>query len=151
MSWQTQAAESGARAPMSGSQWYEYFSSKYGAENVSWGRLPAYSGGKTAGVLATSVGDIDLLSGYAGPSAAMAPRQVPGMNYILQAHVEAHAASAMRQLGLNEATLYLNQTPCVWRNGGGCSTMLPRMLGEGTQLRIVVPGQMNRVVTGVLP
>jgi hypothetical protein len=138
-------------APVSGGQWYEYFAAKYGSENVTWARVPQYAGGKTRGVLATSVGEVDLLSGYAGPSAAMADGTVPGMNYLLRAHVEAHAASAMRQLGLNDATLYLNQVPCVWRNGGGCNAMLPRMLGEGRQLRVVVPGQMDQVFKGVTP
>lgn len=112
--------------------------------------MPTYGGGKTQGVLATSVGDIDLLSGYAGPSAAMGRGQVPGMNYHLKAHVEAHAASAMRQLRLNDATLYLNQVPCV-SSRGGCEVMLPRMLGEGRQLRVVVPGQLDRVYNGVAP
>ena len=128
-----------AHTPVTGSEWYEYFSVKYGAENVTWSRVPPYAGGKTQGVLRTSVGDIDLLSGYDEPSASMGNGTVPGMNYVLRAHVEAHAASAMRQLGLNEGTLYLTQTPCVWRNGGGCNAMLPRMLGEGRQLRVVVP------------
>jgi len=70
------------------------------------------------------------------------------MNYHLKAHVEAHAASAMRQLGLDEATLYLNQVPCI-SSRGGCERMLPRMLGEGRQLRVVVPGQMDRIYQGV--
>jgi len=46
----------------------------------------------------------EVRDSYAGPSATMAPGQVPGMNYILQSHVESHAASAMRQLGLSDAT-----------------------------------------------
>ena len=53
--------------PVTGSQWYESFSARYGAENVNWSRLPAYTGGKTSGVLATSVGDIDLVSGWVWP------------------------------------------------------------------------------------
>jgi hypothetical protein len=125
-------------------------SARYGAESFTWSRVPAYSGGKTQGVLATSVGDIDLLSGYTGPSAAMGRGQVPGMNYHLKAHVEANTASAMRQLRLNEATLYLNQAPCV-NLRGGCEAMLPRMLGEGRQLRVVVPGQLDRIYIGVAP
>jgi hypothetical protein len=140
-----------AASPVTGSEWYEALSARYGAENVTWSRIPAYSGGKTQGVLATSIGDIDLLSGYAGPSAAMEPGRVPGMNNLIKSHVEAHAASAMRQLGLDDATLYLNQTPCVWRNGGGCNAMLPRMLGEGRQLTLVVPGQIDQVYRGVAP
>ena len=71
------------------------------------------------------------------------------MNNIIRAHVEGHAASTMRQLGLNDATLYLNQMPCVWSNGSGCNSMLPRMLGGGRQLRVVVPGEMDRIYVGV--
>lgn len=140
----------GASSPVTGSQWYEALSARYGAENVTWSRVPTYGGGKTQGV-ATSVGDIDLLSGYAGPSAAMPPGRVPGMNNLIKLHVEAHAASAMRQLGLDDATLYLNQAPCVWSNGGGCNAMLPRMLGKGRQLRVVVPGQVDQIYRGVAP
>ena len=93
-----------AASPMTGSQWYEALSARYGAENVTWSRLPAYTGGKTSGVLATSIGDIDLISGYVGPSAAMGNGAIPGMNNVLRAHVEGHAASAMSQLGINDAT-----------------------------------------------
>ncbi len=71
------------------------------------------------------------------------------MNWTIRSHVEAHAVSAMRQLGLNDATLYLNRLPCIWRNGNGCNAMLPRMLGEGRQLRVVVPGEMDKVFIGV--
>ncbi|HWB05276.1 MAG TPA: RHS repeat-associated core domain-containing protein [Verrucomicrobiales bacterium] len=138
-----------SQIPVSGSQWYEYFAGKYGASNVQWARLPARAGSKTSGILSTSVGEIDLMSGYAGPSASMLPGAVPGMNNILKAHVEAHAASAMRQLDLNEATLYLNNLPCSWGSANGCANMLPRMLGEGRSLRVVVPGQMDRIFTGV--
>jgi len=145
------ANPSSATSPIAGSQWYQDFAAKYGAENVQWARVPEYAGGKTQGVLATSVGDVDLISGYTGPSAAMPPGAVPGMNNIIRAHVEGHAASAMRQLGLNDATLYLNQTPCIWSNGSGCNSMLLRMLGRGRQLRVVVPGRMNRIYVGVEP
>ena len=49
--------------------------------------------------------------------------------------------SAMRQLNLNYGTLYLNNTPRHWGANNGCLNMLPRMLGDGRQLRVVVPGQ----------
>ena len=139
-------AEAEATGPATGSQWFEYFQAKYGAENVSWARLPEYSGGKTSGVLATSVGDVDLLSGWAGRGAAM-PKGSAGFNIITRSHVEGHAAAAMEDLGLSEATLYLNRIPC----GGirGCDALLPRMLGEGRQLRVVVPGQLDKVYVGV--
>jgi hypothetical protein len=138
-----------AHVPVSGAQWYEYFAGKYGASNVEWARLPAHTGGKTSGVLATSVGEISLISGYSGPSASMMPGTVPGMNNILRAHVEAHAACAIRQLRLGTATLYLNKPPCSWGSANGCANMLPLMLGEGHSIRIVVPGQMDQIFTGV--
>ena len=140
-----------AHVPVTGSQWYESFAARYGADNVGWARLPEYTGGSTSGVLGTSVGDIDLVSGYAGPSAAMENGMVPGMNWTLKSHVEAHAVSAMRQLGLSDATLYLNNVPCEWGAGNGCVNMLPRMLGPGRQLRVVVPGQFDTTFIGGAP
>jgi hypothetical protein len=134
-----------AHMPVTGSQWYESFAARHGAENVTWSALPAYTGGKTTGVLATSVGDIDFVSGWAGPGASM-PRGAAGFNIITRSHVEGHAAAAMQNLGLTDGTLYLNRIPC----GGirGCDAMLPRMLGPGSQLRVVVPGQMDHIYVG---
>jgi SCP1.201-like deaminase len=136
-----------AHMPVSGSQWYEYFSSKYGAENVSWSRLPQYTGGKTTGVLASSVGDIELLSGESGPAASFGRGQIPGRNGAIMWHVEAHAAATMRQLGLNEATLYINRVPCGPAQGwnGGCEFMLDRMLPPGARLRVVGPGGYDKI------
>jgi len=138
-----------SQAPVSGSEWFQKFGERYGAENVQWAQVPVHTGGKTSGVLVTEVGEVRLLSGYTGPTAAMNAGVVPGMNNILKAHVEAHAVSAMRQLNLNEATLYLNKIPCEWGSKNGCLNMLPRMLGEGRKLRVIVPGELDEVFTGV--
>jgi hypothetical protein len=137
-----------AHIPVTGSQWYDYYASQYGAENVGWSRLPAYAGGKTTGVLSTSVGDIDLISGYAGPAASVV-RGTPGFNIVTLSHVEGHASAAMDMLGIDDATLYLNRIPCG--SVRGCNALLPRMLGEGRQLRVIVPGQMNQMYVGVAP
>lgn len=132
-----------ASVPVTGSQWYELFAAKYGAENVSWSRVPEYvSGGKTAGVLSTSVGDIDLLSGQIGPAANFSKGMIPGRNGAIMWHVESHAAAAMRDLGLDEATLFINRLPCGPAQGWnmGCQFMLDRMVPVGSRLRVIGPG-----------
>ena len=108
--------------------------------------LPPYAGDKTSGVLRTAAGDIALTSGYKGPSAAM-PRGTPGMNGNIKSHVEAHAASIMRQQGLQEATLYINRVPCSGSNG--CGAMLSRMLPEGARLRVIGPNGYDQVFVGL--
>jgi hypothetical protein len=134
-------------APVTASQWYESFIAQYGAENVSWARLPEYvPGGKAVGVLSTSVGDIDLLSGQIGPAANFTKGMIPGRNGAIMWHVESHAAAAMRELGLDEATLYINRVPCGPAQGwdGGCEFMLDRMVPTGSRLRVVGPGGYDK-------
>jgi RHS repeat-associated protein len=140
-----------SQAPVSGAEWNQVLRARYGSENVSWARVPTYTGGKTSGVLSTSVGEIDLLSGKAGPAASMPYGAVPGMNNTLRTHVEAHAASAMRQLKLPSGTLYLNRVPCEWGTRNGCKNMLPYMLGEGRNLRVIVPGEFDELFYGETP
>ena len=101
-------------------------------------RLPVFKpGGQTSGIFVSGGNETPLVSGYGGPAANI-PRGTPGFNPITRAHVEGQAAAIMRQQGLDEATLYINNPPC----GGvqGCDYLLPRMLPEGSQLRIVAPG-----------
>jgi hypothetical protein len=88
-------------------------------------RLPPYAGQKTQGILAIGSRQVDLISGYKGPSAPL-PRGTPGMHGNIKSHVEAHAAAIMRQETLTEATLYINRIPCP--GARGCDAMLPRML-----------------------
>lgn len=102
------------------------------------GRLPEYvEGGKTSGILVSEGAETPLTSGYGG-AASDIPRGTSGFNLITRAHVEGAAAAIMRQQSLEEATLYINNVPC----GGvqGCDYLLPRMLPEGAQLRVVAPG-----------
>jgi RHS repeat-associated protein len=135
-----------AHMPVTGSQWYESLAARYGAENVSWARLPEFAGGKTTGVLRTAAGEFHLLSGRAGPAALM-PGGSPGMNIVTKTHVEGHTAAIMRQLGLDEGMLFINRLPC----GGapGCGNMLPLMLPPGAQLRVVGPNGYNQIFIGL--
>jgi RHS repeat-associated protein len=116
-------------------------------------RLPVNTGGKTSGILVSGGNETPLISGYSGPAAGI-PRGTPGFNIITRAHVEGHAAAIMRQqeleeatLYINEATLYINKVPC----GGvqGCDYLLPRMLPEGSQLRVVGPEGFDQTYAGL--
>ena len=140
------------QAPVTGSQWYEYFQQTYG--NVEWvSKVPGYAGGKTAGVLATgtAAGDVALISGQSGPAAAFGPGMIAGRNGAIMWHVEAHSAAVMHQLNLSEAVLYINRVPCGPLQGwvGGCEYMLPRMLPPGARLRVIGPNGYDRIFTGI--
>lgn len=89
---------------------------------------------------------VDLISGYKGPSASL-PKGTPGMHGNVKSHVEAHAAAVMRQEGLSEATLYINRIPCAGVRG--CDAMLPRMLPEGARLHLRGPGGFRKTYTGL--
>jgi hypothetical protein len=104
--------------------------------------LPKFQpGDKTVGVLRTSIGDVPLSSGWAGPSSAI-PRGSPGFDIVSKSHVEGHAAALMRQEGIKEATLFINNAPCR-----SCVPNLPRMLPSGATLNVVLPdGSIARYV-----
>lgn len=110
------------------------------------GRLPEYAGGKTSGILDTGVEQVQLESGYAGPTSGLPRTGNPGMNWRIRSHVEAHAAAVMREQGLDDATLYINRVPCG--GASGCEAMLPRMLPSGARLRVVGPNGYDQVFTG---
>jgi hypothetical protein len=63
-----------------------------------------------------------------------------------EAHVEAHAASFMRQQGIDEATLYINRIPCPGKTG--CDAMLSRMLPPGARLHVRGPDGFRHTYTG---
>ncbi|WP_187345828.1 DddA-like double-stranded DNA deaminase toxin [Sorangium cellulosum] len=94
----------------------------------------------------TATGDTPLVSGYKGPSASM-PRGTPDMNGRIKSHVEAHAAAVMRERGIKDATLHINQVPCS--SSTGCGAMLPRMLPEGARLRVLGPDGYDHVFIGL--
>jgi RHS repeat-associated protein len=139
-------------------QWYmiavafgvsEWLSYSFGGGNpggLPHPRLPKYTGGKTTGILDTGAGEIDLVSGYSGPSASL-PKGTRGFNRFVKSHVEAHAAATMRQQGLQKATLYINKIPCSYQ--GGCQNMLPHMLPPGAELTIYGPNGWQAVYTGL--
>jgi RHS repeat-associated protein len=101
-------------------------------------KLPARNpGDKTRGILDIGSDLIELISGKNGPSSQM-PANTPGMraDMSIRTHVEAHAASIMRQQGIEEASLYLNNSPCP--GVYGCAAQLPNMLPENSQLHVYV-------------
>ena len=66
-------------------------------------------------------------------------------------HVEAHSAATMRALNLDEATLFINRVPCGPVQGWnlGCENMLPRMLPQGSRLRVIGPDGYDRLFIGL--
>ncbi|WP_422929191.1 DddA-like double-stranded DNA deaminase toxin [Singulisphaera sp. PoT] len=137
--------------PVTGSQLYLDYIDRYGFQNVEWSRIPDYTGGKTSGVLTLPFGDFFIKSGYSGPTDGVPKKVIPGMNNILKAHVEAHSAVLMRKLDLNYAVLILNRVPCIQGQAkkSGCHFMLPRMLGAGRVLRVIVPQVLDRNYDGI--
>ena len=69
------------------------------------------------------------------------------MNWRIKSHVEAHAAAIMREQGLKNATLYINQAPCA--GATGCGSMLSKMLPEGARLRVFGPNGYEQVFVGL--
>jgi hypothetical protein len=117
---------------------------RFAAEGVA-ARLPAYSGGKTQGILDTGSSQIDLISGYKGPSANL-PLGTPGTNGNIKSHVEARR-SLDAAAGLSDATLYINRVPCAGLRG--CDAMLPRMLPEGARLHVYGSNGFGHTYTGL--
>jgi hypothetical protein len=97
--------------------------------------LPKFvEGAKTSGVLRVGDSDVPLLSGKAGPGGTL-PKPAPGFNAITSTHVEGHAAAMMRQQGIKEATLYINNSKiCL-----PCRQNIEHMLPSGSKLTIVLP------------
>ena len=109
--------------------------------------LPAFTpGGKTSGVLRTPTGEVPLQSGWQGPASSI-PRGTSGFDIVTRTHVEGHAAAAMRQQGLSEATVYINNPQIC----PSCSRLLPRMLPPGSRLTVVLPDGTGVTFTGVTP
>jgi SCP1.201-like deaminase len=74
-------------------------------------------------------------------------RLPPGYTSQNKSHVEAHAAAWMHlNPHIREATLYLNERPCLDKDG--CRKRLPTMLPEGTRLTVYAPGEFYRVYYG---
>lgn len=127
-----------AHIPLTGSEWFEYFSARYGAENVQWSRLPQFTGPRSAGgtgtlgVLRTALGDFEVASGRAGPAASLSGN---GFDIVSRMHAEGHASAIMRQLGQNEGILFINNPEiCV-----SCLKNLNRMIPPGGNITVVLP------------
>ncbi|MBQ7775108.1 MAG: hypothetical protein IJ379_04220, partial [Lachnospiraceae bacterium] len=137
-----------------GSEWNEYFREQYGNEAVEWcSGVPRYGtrGKKTSGVLATSIGDFEYVSGVNGPSSHFPKGTIPGRNAIISTHVEAHTAATMRELNIQRGVLYINREPCGPATDfrAGCEFMLPKMLPEGAELQVIGPNGYNRIFIGL--
>ncbi len=109
------------------------------------GSLAAYMGGKTSGILRTANGDFELQSGYDGPAASI-PKGTRGFDLITKSHVEGHASAIMRQQGISEGTLEINNPEIC----SSCMRLLPRMLPPGATLT-VKPGEGEPVTFEGLP
>jgi RHS repeat-associated protein len=107
--------------------------------------LPLYKqGDKTMGILSTPNGSMLLKSGVEGPAKAM-PQGSSGFNIVTRTHVEGHAAAAMQQLGLKDATVIINNPQIC----SSCSSLLPRMLEPGSHLTVVTSSGTSTTFTGV--
>lgn len=96
---------------------------------------PYMPGGKTSGVFYPPGGSpVPLQSGYDGPAEQMPPGS-PGFNGLTLSHVEGHAAALMREEGIMEGTLYINNPKVC----GSCTRLLPTMLPSGAILNVVLP------------
>ncbi len=140
------------QSPVTGSQWYMYFISRYGPDSVEWvSAVPRYDGTKTMGVLATAVGDIRLVSGKQGPSALFPPRTIPGRHGTIMWHVESHAIASMWALNQQRGILFINRVPCgldpPWTRG--CYYMIPHMLPQGAKIRIIGPNGFDEVFSSL--
>jgi hypothetical protein len=63
------------------------------------------------------------------------PPGSPGFNGLTLSHVEGHAAALMREEGIMEGTLYINNPKVC----GSCTRLLPTMLPSGAILNVVLP------------
>lgn len=107
---------------------------------------PYVPGEKTSGILYTPGGSpIPLQSGYAGPAAAM--QGTAGYDRYTLSHAEGHAAALMRQEGITEGTLYINNRKIC----SSCQRLLPTMLAPGTTLNVVLPDNTIVQFTGIGP
>jgi hypothetical protein len=71
-------------------------------------------------------------------------KRSPGFDRVTMTHVEGHAAAMMRHLGIDRATLYINnRTIC-----SSCFDNLPKMLPPGATLKIVLPSGAFVFFTG---
>lgn|GEM_PF-1384376 len=98
---------------------------------------------KTHGVVRSNAGEFSIKSGRDGPAASM-PKGSPGFNAITSTHVEGHAAAFMRQNGIQEATVYINNPKiCL-----PCRQNLAHMLPPNSKLTVVLPDESSETFLG---
>lgn len=103
-------------------------------------------GGKTSGLLRTPKGDELFTSGVEGPASAM-PKGSPGFDIVTRTHAEGHAAAWMRQNGVMEATLHINNFEIC----PSCMKLLNRMLPPGAELTVITPNGVRVTFKGIAP
>ena len=94
----------------------------------------------TAGVLRTSKGDFEVVSGAGGPAASV-PKGVPRFDGRVRTHAEGQAVAHMINEGITEATLYLNNQKFCHQCEKFLRFALPRL---GLKLDVVPPNGITR-------
>lgn len=99
-----------------------------------------FSRSETAGVLRTSKGEFEVVSGRGGPGGSM-PKGAAGFNGYIRTHAEGQAVAQMIKEGVTEGTLYLNnQRICP-----SCEKFLRfELLRRGLKLDVVLPNGITR-------
>ena len=95
---------------------------------------------ETAGVLRTSKGDFEVVSGRGGPGGSM-PKGAAGFNGYIRTHAEGQAVAHMIEEGLTEGTLYLNNRRICPSCEKFLRFELPR---RGLKLDVVLPNGITR-------
>jgi hypothetical protein len=94
----------------------------------------------TSGVLRTSKGDFEIVSGTGGPGGSM-PDGASGFNAYIRSHAEGHAVAQMIKEGVTEGTLYLNNRRICPSCEKFLRFELPR---RGLKLDVVLPNGITR-------
>jgi hypothetical protein len=77
---------------------------------------------------------VELQSGYDGPAKSI-PLGTDGFDGLVRSHVEGHAAALMREQGIADGTLYINNPKIC----DSCERLLPTMLPTGATLKVILP------------
>jgi hypothetical protein len=105
---------------------------------------PYVKSGKTSGIFrAPGMAPIELQSGYDGPTQNL-PAGSSGFNGVTLSHVEGHAAALMRQQGISEAWVEINNPEIC----GSCKVELKRMLPPGAVLHVILPNGKDETFKG---
>jgi hypothetical protein len=107
---------------------------------------PYVPGGKTSGIFESPNGSLELQSGYDGPAKSV-PLGTDGFDAYTRSHVEGHAAALMREQGITEGTLYINNPKIC----DSCTRLLPTMPAPGSTLNVVLPDNTVIQFKGVAP